>query len=479
MKRIFGIFRIKYEERWPAFFVFLTTLLLNALVIIKYADRFLLPAENYHKLFVANFHVSGYDPLTYAVLSHWFTEYNIYRHPLLAFFMYLPAQLNQALMALTGINCAPFIMAVILLLGALYSFIFLYRILREVIELPQFDATLLSLMLFSFAYVLVSVCVPDHFSLSMFMLLLTLYVSGKKLKQHKPFTKWQTILFFLVTAGISLNNGLKVFMANWFVNGRRFFRPLNLVLAILVPSLLIWVFARMEYHEYQYPRWKARKVAQKRAKDKERAQLVAQFTKDWPAWDSTKVAHAADSVMKIRAWEKKHANDKKPMNAHQGKPVKKGEFWSWTDITTSRTATAVENLFGESILLHQDYLLGDTLTGRPVIVNYRWWTNYVIEGVLVVCFLLGLWIGRRNRLMWLAVSFFALDMMIHMALGFGINEVYIMSPHWAFVFPIVLACLVKGVPRRFLLPLRGLLGLITVYCFVYNVVLIIEYLAFL
>uniref|UniRef100_A0AB33IVH1 GtrA family protein n=1 Tax=Prevotella sp. GTC17254 TaxID=3236794 RepID=A0AB33IVH1_9BACT len=478
MKRIFGIFRIKPEERWPAFFVFLTTLLLNALVIVKYADRFLFPAKDYHHLFVSNFHVSGYDPLTYAVLSQWFTEYNIYRHPLLAFFLYLPAQFNKALISLTGINCAPFIVAVFLLLTAVYSFVFLYRILREVIALPRFDATLLSLMLFSFAYVLVSVCVPDHFALSMGMLLLTLYVSGKKLRQGKPFTKWQTILFFLVTAGISLNNGLKVFMANWFVNGRRFFRPLNLILAILLPSVLIWVFARMEYREYQYPRWKARKVAQKRAKDRDRAQLAAQFTKAWPAWDSARVARAADSVMKVRTLEKKRANAKKPNVAHQGKPVKKGEFWSWTDITTSRTATAVENLFGESILLHQDYLLGDTLTGRPVIVGYRWWLNYVVEVVLVACLLLGLWVGRRSRLMWLSVSFFALDMAIHMVAGFGINEVYIMSPHWAFVFPIVLACLLKGVPRQVARPLRGLLGLTAAYCFVYNMTLLIEYLAF-
>ena len=39
----------------------------------------------------------------------------------------------------------------------------------------------------------------------------------------------------------------------------------------------------------------------------------------------------------------------KAWNKHTGKPMGKGEFIKWTDISTSRSETAVENLFGESI----------------------------------------------------------------------------------------------------------------------------------
>lgn len=57
---------------------------------------------------------------------------------------------------------------------------------------------------------------------------------------------------------------------------------------------------------------------------------------------------------------------------------------NWTDKTTSRSQTLVENFFGESIMLHQQNLLGDVLRNRPVIVKYQSAVNYVVEACIVV-----------------------------------------------------------------------------------------------
>lgn len=57
---------------------------------------------------------------------------------------------------------------------------------------------------------------------------------------------------------------------------------------------------------------------------------------------------------------------------------------NWTDKTTSRSQTLVENFFGESIMLHQQNLLGDVLRNRPVIVKYQSAVNYVVEAFIVV-----------------------------------------------------------------------------------------------
>lgn len=127
-----------------------------------------------------------------------------------------------------------------------------------------------------------------------------------------------------------------------------------------------------------------------------------------------------------------------------GKPIANGEFISWTDVTTSRSESIVENLFGESIQLHQDYLLGDVLRTRPMMVHYRYAFNYIIEGIIALLFVLGIWAGRRSRFFWLAMSYFALDMVLHVGLGFGINEVYIMSAHWIYIIPIAVAFLLEG-----------------------------------
>lgn len=225
MKQILSIFRIRREERWLAIVTVLVFLLLNAMVVCRYYNDFTRICQNYWPVFVNKYHVSGFDPITYCVLSNWDWNqiYNVFRHPLLAFFMYIPNQLNQGLMMLTGINCAQFIMAAMLILAVMYSVVFLYRIFRDVIGLNVFDGYLLTAFMYSFAYVMISYTVPDHFGLSLTMILLVLWVSGISMKSGKQLTILQTVVLFFFTAGISLNNGIKVFLANLFCNGKRFF----------------------------------------------------------------------------------------------------------------------------------------------------------------------------------------------------------------------------------------------------------------
>lgn len=474
-----NIFKIRKEERWLALGVFLYTLMLNVLVIIKYYDRFSKLSKNYRSLFVKTFHISGYDPLTYEVVSKWTTSYNIHRHPLLAFFMYIPNQINQGLIMLTGHNCVQFVVAAILIFCAFYSFIFLYRIFREIIELQRFDASVMTIFTFSFAYVMVASMVPDHFVMSMFMLVMTLYISGLKMKKHLSMSRCQTILLFVLTAGISLSNGVKTYLAGVFTNGKRFFRPLNILLVVIIPSALIWMFANYEYQYFEYPKWHVRQIAKARLAEKHKKKIYQMYKDTTHINDSSEIASAVDIILKRQAVDEYRKKQASPNVAHQGEPIAKGEYINWTDISTPRMMTAVENLFGESILLHQNYLLGDTLAGRPVIVHYKWIFNYIVEGIIVLLFGLGLFLGRKNRFMWMAVSFMAFDMLLHFGLGFGINEVYIMSPHWAFVITIVIACLVKKLNERKLLAFRSMICCLAAYLLIYNTALIVEYLTIL
>ena len=110
-----------------------------------------------------------------------------------------------------------------------------------------------------------------------------------------------------------------------------------------------------------------------------------------------------------------------------------------------------------------------------MIVKYRWMINYGVEALLVLLFLLGIVCGFRSRFLWLALSWFALDLLLHIGLGFGINEVYIMSAHWIFVIPIGVGYLLKALtpcPRGVI---RVLLVLMTLYLYVYNGYFIIKY----
>lgn len=467
MREILRMFKIRREERWLALAVVLVFALLNALTIYKYGDLFMRPTDDYWKLFIGRFRVSGYDPITYYVLSDWETRYNVYRHPLLAFFMYLPYLLNQGVMALTGLNGVQVVTALILVAASLYSFLFLHRIFREIVGLSKTDALLLSTLYFSFAYIMVATMVPDHFILSMMMLLLTLLLAGRQLKEGRQMKRSQTIWLFIFTAGISLNNGIKVFLANLFVNRKRFFRPQNLILTVAVPALLMWLFCRWEYKTFVVEKEKARHAQKKQEREekreKERVLRLETARKDSirKAQGDTMAAAPVKPAVKKRVYT--------------GKPIGKGEFMRWTDITTSRWETTVENLFGESLQLHEQHLLGDVFRRRPIIVRYDHWWNYGVEAVVVLLFLIGVWCGRHSRFLWLTLSFMGVDMLLHMGLGFGINEIYIMSPHYLYALPIAMAYLLKAKTRMLRLAVRTLVLLLAVYLWMHNGYLLTQY----
>lgn len=470
MMNPFYIFKIKREERWPAVGALAYVVLWNVLVVCTYANSFFPLSNHYRSLVIKTFHISGFDPLSYVVLTRWCTGYNIYRHPLLAFFMYLPSQLNQVLIDLTGFNWASILMAIILVFCGFYSFILLRRIMREVVGLGPMDSTLLSALLFSFGYTTVTISVPDHFCLSMFMLLLTLYVAGRKMKAHHPFTKWQTVLFFIVTAGISLNNGIKVFLGNWFTNGKRFWRPTNL-LVIIVSSLVIWGFARWEWKTFERPNYVARQVAKVKRHKKQEAKTYQQVADTMKTKDTALIRKTAMAIVAQKDSQKTARNNRKASVVHAGKPMGHGEFSQWTDVSTPRGWSLIENICGEPIQLHSDHLLGDVLVSRPVIVHYSYAINYVVEALVLLLFLAGVWVGRRSRFLWLALSFMGFDMVIHFILGFGLNEAYIMSAHWLFVIPIAVAYLFRSLHDRSLVTLRVFTLLLAVYLLIYNGVL--------
>lgn len=447
---------------------------LNALVVAHYYDLFTPISKDHWGLFVKNFHMSGFDPVTYSVLTDWQEVYNVYRHPLLGYFMYLPYLLNQGLMALTGINCAVFIVAVMQTVLATYSSLFLYRTLYEVIGLARRDATLVTLFFFSFAYILVTAMVPDHFNISLTILLLSIYVAGRRMKSGRPFKIWQTVVYFFLTAGTTLNNGLKVFLAALFVNRRRFFRPKFFLLAVILPSALIWGSARLTYHQLVLPkeilshkRAVVRKAKQAR---KDREQREAQRQRD-------SVLLAQGDTAAVIAAHKAMVKPKKKAPRQKGAPItKNSEFLKWTDISTSRSASVVENLFGESIQLHSDHLLGDVNVDRPVIVPYTWTWNYIAEAALVLLFIVGVWCGRRSALMWLAMSYFGLDLLLHVGLGFAIDEIYIMTAHWAFAIPIAVAYALRSSNGGLRRAARTVLVVLTAWLWIYNMTLLVGYL---
>ena len=462
MKEVFGLFRIKPEERVQAAVALTVIVLLNALFIFRLHELFLQPGFGpYWKVFERELHLSGYDPYTYLTVTDWDVVYEAHRHPLLAFFIWPLWLLNQGLTWVFGVNCVQYVVALVVIASSLYSYVFLYRIHREIVGLRRDDATLLTMFAFSMAYLLLSVIVPDHFTVSMFLLLMTFYISGICIRKGREFRWWQSAVLFFITAGVTLSNGVKVFLSGFFVNRRDFFRPKYLLLAVLLPSALLWGIAVWQHYTFVEPRQQAREKVE-RLKSERVKERVAQMSPDERARYEAKKARR-EAVLRKQA-EK------------TGKPMEDHGYLKWTDISTSRWQTIYENLLGETIQFHRRHFLEDTLVGRPLFVPYLSVFSYVIEALVVLLALMGVWYGRRSRFLWLCLSCLAIDMGIHLVLGFGINEVFIMAPHFLFILPIATAYLLKERRREGGHGIRLAITALTAYLFTYNGILLTYFL---
>lgn len=472
-----SVLKIRHSERWLAIVAALVAALLNALTVMHYYGAFSTLSGAYHRLFVRTFHISGFDPLTYEVLSQWTPAYNVYRHPLLAFFLWPLNQVNQGLILVTGHNWAAELTALMMTVCAMYACLFLFRILHEVIGATRRESHALCALFFGFAFVMLATMVPDHFALSMTALLLTLYVAGVKLRRGSALNAWQTVGLFLLTAGVSLNNGLKIFLAALVTRRRRFFRPVYLLLAVILPALLIWGFARWEYRVFVWPKEMARAEMRQAKTRQHMAELRREVADSLGSHDSAAVERVAKVINRRQALAKYRSDHKKIWNRNAGQPIAKGEFLRWTDISTPRLPSIVENLLGEGIQLHEDHLLGDVLRDRPVIVHYRHAANYIAEALIALLFMAGVWRGRRSLLLWTAMSFFIMDMALHLGLGFGLNEIYIMSPHYLFVIPIAAALLLTTLPRRQRRVANALVIALAAWLWIWNVGHIVAYMS--
>lgn len=310
-----NIFRIKKEERLFALITLIVIIAFNVLMITYHFDDFGKPKAGFWTLFTKNFQISGFDPYTYLTLSKWKVYYTEYRHPMLPFFLYPFSLLNGWLIELTSRNWATTIVAVMMTFFSTYSTLFFRRIFREVMQLKAIDSNVLTAMLFSFAYVLLVTFVDDHFGMSLFFLSMTLYIAGKQQKEHQGMPWWQTALLFFFTAGITLSNGAKTFLAALFTNGKKLFRPKYLALGIILPTLLIGATGIYQNKAFIIPN------------RLEGERLVAQKA-------------AKDSTFRAKM-EQKQKHDK----AIAGKNIQKRGMLSWADMSISRSESLVEKRF--------------------------------------------------------------------------------------------------------------------------------------
>lgn len=435
---------LRKEERPVAIVALIVFAALNALLIANHWQSFTRGAHvGFWSVFYNHLNMSGYDIFSLIFISCMRLHWNALRHPLFVALLLPLFWINHQIMPPTEFNAAVLLMGALLVAADVWGAVLMHRLLRDVVEVNRMDAAVLTAMFYGFAHVMIATMAPDHFALSLPLLLLTLLIAGRKLKEGKPMKLWQSALLFFLTAGMTLTNGVKVALAAWFVNGRKVFSWRS-ILSFVVPTLLLGAIYVWQQEAIVAPQ--ERKIKR----------IEAAVAKKDPS-----------RIAKL----KEHDDFVKQQNGEA--LTKSVPLLEWSDMTTSRWQSAVDNLFGESLQLHRDYLLEDVQQTRPVFVEYRSAVNYIVEALVVLLLVAGAWIARREKFFLMVLSWFAFDMIMHMGFGFGLNEVYIMTAHWAFIIPIAAGYILK---RKNSMAARVLVAALTLWLWAYNAVIVIGYL---
>ena len=437
---IFDIFKVKKEERWLAFAMLAVFVTFNAMVIASHYHVYTMEAHGgFWSIFTKNFRMSGYDCWSWITVSGGRIHFVTSRHPLYLTFLYPLYLLNDWLIQNVGYNFAVYFMAVIIVFSAFYAVLFIYRVFREVLELRRKDARLLTLLLFSFGHVLIPTMVPDHFVISLMLLSLTLYITGKKMKKGQLLTAWQSLVLTFFTAGMATSNGVKTLLAGLFTNGKKVFTCKFISIGVVLPLLLLLGIQQSQYYLLEVPQQAVVRHIESEAL-KKNPQKVLEHKKQRDEWQRT----------------------------HLGQPVGDGVITKLMDVSTPRVPTIVENFFGESIQLHQRSLLKDVSWERPIFVEYNWSVNYIIEAFIVLLFIVGIVFSYKQRFFKMLLAWFACDLTLHLILGFAVTEVYIMTSGWAFIIPISYGYLLKRLSMKWLKLMRVALIMLTIYLWIYN-----------
>jgi len=437
---IFNIFKVKKEERWLAFVMLAVFVTFNAMVIASHYHVYTMDAhDGFWSIFTKNFRMSGYDCWSWITVSGGRIHFVTSRHPLYLTFLYPLYLLNDWLIQNVGYNFAVYFMAVIIVFSAFYAVLFMYRVFREVLELRRKDARLLTLLLFSFGHVLIPTMVPDHFVISLMLLSLTLYVTGKKMKKGQLLTAWQSLVLTFFTAGMATSNGVKTLLAGLFTNGKKVFTVKFISIGVVLPLLLLLGIQQSQYYLLEVPQQEI--VCHIESETlKKNPQKVLEHKRQRAEWQRT----------------------------HLGQPVGDGVITKLMDVSTPRIPTIVENFFGESIQLHQRSLLMDVSWERPIFVEYNWSVNYIIEAFIVLLFIVGIVFSYKQRFFKMLLAWFACDLTLHLILGFAVTEVYIMTSGWAFIIPISYGYLLRQLSMKWRKVMRVTLIMLTIYLWIYN-----------
>jgi hypothetical protein len=239
----------------------------------------------------------------------------------------------------------------------------------------------------------------------MFGLLVLIYATTDSILNNRKIPVASNVILFCFITGITISSGLKVFFAQFFQSGKFRDKCYTFILSGLACTGLILFSLATTYVLSRF------------------------FFGDWLIEDNT-----VDYI---------------------------------SSLSSVSFISLFHDFFCEPILFHQNYDFW----------NWAWMGNLqynalfplVMCSILYVIVIIALAVNIKQKSVWLLLSFFLSDVLIHMVFGYGIFGSYIFGLHWLFIIPLSIGWLYHSMKsKRLKIGLDVLVICIAVFCAFHN-----------
>jgi hypothetical protein len=302
-----------------------------------------------------------------------------FRHPLIILILYPVVFVNCIIQLFASGELAfhvLFLRFVYNILSAL-SVVVVYKYCSHFLKLSTFRALLICILFSMFAHVLLLSFNPDTFPLSMFGLLVLIYMTTDSILNNQKIPLASNVILFCFITGTTISSGLKVLFAQLFQKDSLKNKCKTFILSgsVCTGWILFSFITTCILGKFVFSDWSL---------DDNTADYIAPFS----------------SITFMSLF---HDFFFEPLLFHHNY-----DFWNWAWIG---------------------------------VLKYNTIFPLVASGILYVIVLIALIINIKQRPVLLLLSFFLSDMLIHIVFGYGIYGSYIFALHWLFIVPLLIGWL--------------------------------------
>jgi hypothetical protein len=362
----------------------------------------------YFPFLLDNTKILGYDPYMLQWISSPSTNFATIKHPLINFYLLPLSLLLFIAKFIISEKAALVSLYVFYHLSVTYSMIFIYRILNELMMLNQFRSIILTILFSSFAHIIIQSFIIESYPLSLLLLTITLYVLGKGIYLKEKTDPYLYCLLFVLTAGVTITNGLKTIIAYLFTE-----KKLNAKIKwIVAVSFFFLILVAIIYIPTKL-------ITSKNSK----TELVSN--------NNSRPGYSTENPKQSLTQELEASGSKIP-------------FLKFIRFDIDLFSSFRGNILGESALFHTSNFKSEIRNGRNIYLEYSSpYKNWIIL-LFYLFFVFSVIISLNQKFSHILLAFLSVDIFIHVVCRFGIEEPYIFAAHWMFLIPLFFAFLYKN-----------------------------------